>query len=136
MARLSKEDLADRSRYKFESREVEIPELGGSVEVRTLSVEERDELPDLVKPVLRDGKPVYDDDGQQVTETDASIEKLAATWAAVVSDPKLTADEAADLLRPMPAPVLDRVIAEFGKLLGEGKEEAENIRSDFRPETD
>ncbi len=117
MARLSKDDLNDRSRYKFERREVDIPELGGSVEVKTLSVAERDALPDLV-----------DEDGQ----ANASVDNLAEVFATVVSDPDLSADEAKGFLGDLPATALDRVIEQFGELLSIKEEDDGANRRDFR----
>ena len=107
MARLSKQQLADTSRYQFNSEEVEIPELDGSVLVKTLSVKERNDLPDLVD---EDGKPK------------AGVDELAGVFAAVVSEPKVTVKEAKGFLGDLPAPALDRVIETFGELL-EGKED-------------
>jgi len=120
MARLSKEQLSDRKRYQFRTEEVEIPELGGSVEVKTLSVKERDQLPDLT-----------DEKGN----ADASVEKLAQVFAAVVSDPKVTAKEAEGFLGDLPATALDRVIEKFGELL-EGKEDQSARRREFRTQDD
>jgi hypothetical protein len=121
MARLNKEQLADRSRYQFKTEEVEIPELGGSVEVKTLSVKERDSLPDLVD---EDGKP------------QASVENLAKVFSAVVSDPEVTEQEAQGFLGDLPATALDRVIEKFGELLGTSEEEAAEKRQEFRPQDD
>lgn len=103
MARLSKEQLRDKGRYQFRTGEVELPELGGSVEVRTLSVKERDALPDMTD---ENGKP------------NASVGDLATVFATVVSDPKLTPDEAKQFLGDLPATALDKVNIRFAELLG------------------
>jgi hypothetical protein len=115
MPRLTKDQLADRSRYKFKDEEVDIPELGGSVLVKTLSVAERDALPDLIDA---DGKP------------DSSVSKLAQLFCAVVCDPKLTQDEAEAFLGELPATALDRVVEAFGELVGT-KEAADKTVREF-----
>lgn len=117
MARLTKEQLADKTRYKFRKREVDLPELGGSVEVKTLSVGEREDLPDLVDA---DGKP------------NAGLSEFAQVCTAVVADPALTAEEWSGFLAELPATALDRVIEAFGKLLGTNEEETAETRRDFR----
>lgn len=115
MPRLSKDQLADRSRYQFRDKEVEIPELGGSVLVKTLSVAERDALPDL-----------SDAEGNSI----ATVEKLAELFVAVVNDPKLALDEAKAFLGDLPATAFDRVVEAFGELVGT-KEAADKTVREF-----
>lgn len=129
MARLTKEQLADRSRYKFNSEEVEIPELGGSVEIKTLTVKERDALPELVR-VVEDGE------GNKSIVADASLADTAKAFATVVSDPKLTQEEAEAFLGDLPASALDRVIEKFGELLSVKEEDSAATRREFRPQDD
>ena len=107
MALLSKEQLKDKARYQFKSTEVDLPELGGSVKVRTLSVKERNALPELVE---------IDDQGR--VKSIASVDDLAETFATLVSEPKLTVEEAKSFLGDLPATAYDRVQTEFAKLLG------------------
>lgn len=121
MGRLNKEQLKDRTRYQFRSEVVEIPELDGDVEVKTLSVKERDALPDLVDA---DGKPI------------ATLSSLAGVFAQVVSDPKITRQEAEEFLGDLPSTALDRVIEKFGELLSTKEEDAAAVRQDFRPGSD
>lgn len=106
-APLTKEALADRSRFQFRKEELELPELDGFVVLKALSVEERDELPDLTD---KDGNP------------DVSIPKLAAIFAAAVAEPDVTAKEAEVWLGGWPASALDRVIEKFGEIAGNEEE--------------
>lgn len=108
-APLTKEALADRSRFQFKHEELELPEIGGYIVLKTLSVAERDSLPDLVD---KDGEP------------DVSTPKLAAIFAAAVAEPKLTAAEAEEFLGAWPAAALDKVIEKFGELAGGEKEQS------------
>lgn len=117
MARLTKEQLADKTRYRFRKQEVDLPELDGSVQVKTLSVGEREDLPDLV-----------DADGKSI----AGIGELARVCAAVVVDPRLTSGEWEEFLADLPATVLDRVIEAFGELLGTNEKESAATRREFR----
>lgn len=115
MPRLTKEQLADRGRYQFKDKEVEIPELGGSVQVRTLSVADRNDLPELT-----------DKDGNSI----ATVEKLAQLFVAVVTDPKLSVEEATAFLGELPSTAFDRVVEAFGELTGT-KEDADKTVREF-----
>lgn len=112
-APLTKEALADRSRFQFRSEELELPELDGYVVLKSLSVEERDNLPELTD---KDGNP------------DVSIGKLAAIFAAAVDQPKLTPAEAEEFLGSWPATALDRVIEKFGEIAGNETERSAAAR--------
>lgn len=109
MPRLTKEQLKDRSRYQFKTEDVPLPELGEedgepfTVAVKTLSVAERDALPDLT-----------DDEG----EPDSSVPKLARLFAAVVSEPKLSVSEAEEFLGELPSTAFDRIVEAFSELVG------------------
>lgn len=107
MTLLSKEQLKDKTRYQFKAKEVDIPELGGSVKIKTLSVRERNELPELVE---------IDSEGR--VKSIATVEDLAKTFATLVSEPKLTVDEAKEVVGDLPAPAYDRVQQKFAELLG------------------
>lgn len=120
MARLTKEELGDRSRYEFVREELEIPELGGSVEVKTLSVKERNELPDIAGMKRRE-----------------RIKGFSKIFSFAVSDPKLTPEEAEEFLGDLPIQALDAVMEKFGEMLGIADEEdAAETRRDFRSEND
>lgn len=103
--RASKAALADKSRFRFKEDELDLSEHidGVVLGLKSLSVGERDKLPDLVDG---DGKP------------DVDVPKLAAVFAAVVSDPKVSAGEAEEFLADWPAEALDAVIEKFGELTG------------------
>jgi len=107
MPLLSKEQLQDKTRYKFKAQEVDIPELGGAVKIRTLSVRERNELPELIE---------IDDQGR--VKSIATVEDLAKTFATLVSEPKLSVEEAKEVVGDLPAPAYDRVQQKFAELLG------------------
>lgn len=125
MARLTKAELSDRSRYQFRTEEVEIPELGGSVEVKTLSVQERDHFGELIKK------------GEKAKAGRESIAVAAKVFALAVSDPALTEEEAEEFLGDLPGTALDRVMEQFGDLLGDSdEEEAAEKRREFRSEND
>jgi hypothetical protein len=111
----TKEDLADTGKFQWKRERLELPEIGSAIMLKTLSVEERDALPELSDA---DGNP------------DGSIPKLAAVFAAVVETPKLTKQEAEATLRKWPAEALDKVLVEFGKLAG-GEEEAREAAGTF-----
>lgn len=113
---LSKEALADASRFQFVTDKVDLPEIGGFLVLKTLSVKERDGLPDLVD---KDGNP------------DVSIPKLAAIFATAVSDPDVTQEEAEAFLPGWPATALDKVIEKFGELVGVGEDEAAKAAGAF-----
>lgn len=124
-ASLTKEALADRSRFQFKKENLDLGEwiTGVVLELKTLSVRERDDLPDLVG-----------DDGQ----ADVTIPKLAAVFAAVVDNAtvdgqplgRLTKEEAEGFLGQWPAEALDKVIEKFGELTGD-KEEQRKAASAF-----
>lgn len=123
MARLSKEEFLDKSRYTFKTFEVEIPELGGSVEIKALNNVERDRFMDLL--------------GQADKASDEKSRKLAAEGISIaVSDPEMTPDEVAAIMDSLPSTASDRVLREFGDLLVPGKEETAETRSDFHSEDD
>lgn len=120
MARLTLDQLRDKSRYEFKTEDVDLPELGGSVAVKTLSVAERDKLPDMTD---ENGKP------------NASVADLAKTFATIVSEPKLTSEEAEAILGDLPATALDKVIEKFSELLGT-KEATDQTVREFPPSDD
>lgn len=108
-APLTKDQLADRTRFQWREQEVELDELGGYVVLVALSVEAREALPDLVD---KDGVPVL------------TSENLAAVLAAACKEPKLTADEAKEFVSDWPASAIDKVITAFGDLNGTREEQS------------
>jgi len=111
---LSAADLADRSRFDFRYEVVELPEIGGKIKLKSLSVEEREMLPDLRK------LSEEDDVGKR---TEGAIKAAAFTFALIVAEPKVTAEEAEKFLGDWPAKAYDRVNEAYDKLLGGGEEE-------------
>lgn len=114
-APLSLNDLADVGRFQFEKDTVDLPEIGGYIVCRTLSVAERDALPDLTK--------IDPDSGKEVP--DVSVDKLAEIFAATVCEPKATLEQAKQFLPGWPATALDKVIEKFGELVGVDEEARE-----------
>lgn len=114
--RLTKEQLAEKTRFRFKEQTLELPELGGSIVLKSLTVGEREALPDLTDA---DGKP------------DAGIPKIAALFAAIVADPKVTTQEAEEFLPGWPAEALDALLVAYGKLAGT-EEEAAAAAAEFR----
>lgn len=114
MARLSKENLGDRGRFRFKQEEVELPELDGSVVVRSPSVSQRDEL----------SKETPDDPKEW------TIKDTAKLFAMIVVEPDVSEDEAAEFLGDWPGPALDRVVEKFAEMTGT-KEEKRTAVGDF-----
>jgi hypothetical protein len=117
LKRLTKEELADTSRYRLYEEELELPELDGTVLVRTLSVGKRREL----KPIFVDGKPTK--------------EGMAAQLAALVVDPVLTQEEAEAIIDRFPTTAYDKVQNKFAELLGTEEERRDTVQ-EFRPAAD
>lgn len=115
MARLSKAKLADHSKFHFAEEEVDLPEIGGSVLVRSPSVQQREEL----------AKHAPDSEG------DWSISDTARLFSIVVVDPQVTAEEAEAFLGEWPGAALDRVLAKFAELIG-GKEDLRDAVGEFQ----
>jgi hypothetical protein len=111
---LTASDLRDRSRFQFREEELELPELGGSVLLRSLSVEEREMLPD---PTLLSE---IDDKGER---TQAAIKASAETFSLIVADPKVSAGEALEFLSEWPAEAFDKITQAYGRLVGDAEEE-------------
>lgn len=124
MARLTKEEFLDRERYRFETEEVELPELGGSVEVRALSNQDRNEFVRLANKADR-------------AKGREAMRLASEALAIAISDPPLTAEEIEGVLGAQPATASDRILKEFTALLGpEGEEESADRRREFRSSDD
>lgn len=118
MARLSKEQFLDRTRYSFDALEVDLPELGGSVEVRALSNKDRNEF---VRLTQKAGK----------TKRVGEANRLAAEALAIaISDPVLTAEEIEGVLEDQPATASDRILKELVDLLGPDTDEDDEDEED------
>lgn len=121
MARLTKEQMGDRGRYRFKQEEVEIPELQGdddevpTVLVRTPSVGQKDAL----------GKRLPDD------EKDWDLGHVSLLFSAIVVEPSLSEAEAKEFLNDWPSDALDRILAKWVELQGT-QEEMRQQAGDFR----
>lgn len=113
---LTKEQLADATRFKFKEKVLELPELGGKVAIKSLTVGEREALPELQDA---EGKP------------DASVEKLAALLAAIMAEPKMSKEELLPIMVSWPGEALDKVLIAYGEMAGT-EEEAAAARKEFR----
>lgn len=109
MSRLSKEDLGDSSRFQFKTHEVELEELGGSVLVRTPTVEQQSKLADLV-------------DGEKFKGDVASARAKALSIAVV--EPTITEEEAKRYISEWPASAVEKIESAFQKLMGTEQEES------------
>lgn len=118
LKRLTKEQLADTSRFKLYEEELELPELDGTVLVRTLSIGKRRAL-----------RPVRDEDGQLTKEG------MAAQLVALVVDPVLTQEEAEAIIDKFPATAYDKVQFKLAELLGTEEERRDTVQ-EFRPSAD
>ncbi|RPH37044.1 MAG: hypothetical protein EHM90_00405 [Chloroflexi bacterium] len=119
---LSASQLADRSRFKFRTKVVDLPEIGGKIEIRSLTIAEREQL-----PTLADMKDI-DDKGER---TEHAVASAAETFSVIVSNPEVSAAQAKEFLGSWPAEAFDRVVEEFGELVADGKEEQRIARDEF-----
>jgi hypothetical protein len=111
--RLSLEDLADRTKFRFREETLEIPEIGGTIQLRSLSVKEREDLPNPGELAE------VDDKGER---TKRAVRAAAETFSIIVSDPKVTADQAEQFLGDWPVEAFDRITAAYAKLVGSEEE--------------
>jgi len=109
VARLSKEQLGDRGRFRFKQEDVEIPELQAegddevpTVLVRTPSVGQRDAL----------AKSLPDN------ESDWGLEHTAKLFSVIVVDPDVSEEEAAKFIEDWPGTALDRITEKWTEMIG------------------
>jgi hypothetical protein len=119
--RLTKDQLADRTRFKFREQELEIPEIGGSLVLKSLSVRERELLPDP------EALGKIDDEGKR---TEQALRDAGLVFSCIVSEPEVTPEEASEFLADWPAEAFDRVTKAYGELIGT-EEEARTAREEF-----
>ena len=115
MARLSKTKLANHSDFNFKEEEVDLPEIGGSVLVRSPSVKVREEM----------AKRAPDD------EKDWDLSHTAYLFSVVVVDPDVSQAEAEEFLGDWPGTALDRVLEKFTELIGT-KEDKRDAVGEFQ----
>lgn len=118
---LSAEELADKTRFKFREETLDLPGIQGKIVLKSLSVREREELPDPV-------------DLTEVTDrgerTKQAIESAAKVFAVIVAEPRVTAEQAAKFLGDWPAEAFDAVTEAYGDMVG-NKEEAKAAAGEF-----
>lgn len=116
MARLSKDDLKRHESFEFKEEEVEVPGLGGgTILVRSLSVEQREEL----------------QKNQPEKEEDWTLRNTAQLFSIVVADPDVTPEEAEEFLAKWPGEALDSVLAKFTEMMGQSPEETRDAAGEF-----
>jgi hypothetical protein len=123
---LSAEQLADKTRFRFRESVLDLTDtIGGKITLKSLSVREREELPDAV-------------DLTEVTDTgertQKAISSAAQVFAVIVSEPKVTVEQAEQFLGDWPAEAFDAVTAAYGQMVG-NREEAKAAAGEF-PATD
>jgi hypothetical protein len=123
MARLSKDQLGDRGRFRFNQEDVALPELRSdedtedpTVLVRSPSVKQRDDL----------GEKLPAD------ETEWRIPHVAILFSTIVVDPQLSPEEAEEFIGDWPGTALDRITLKFAELVGT-KEVMREAAGDFQP---
>lgn len=118
MGRLTKEREAEASRsLAFQEREVEMPELGGSLLVRQLSAQQRNSL--LSGLVDASGK---------LNDLNAFQVRM---FAAGVADPSYSVDEAEERSRQWPGPMWDRVQDALAEMSGKPEEVQRDAAQEF-----
>lgn len=126
MARLTKEEFLDRERYTFETEEVDLPELGGSVEVKALNNKDRNEFVRLA-------------DKAEKAKNREAIKLASEALAIAISDPPLSAEEIEAVLGDQPATASDRILREFMELIAPDEDEEDSgadRRREFRSSDD
>lgn len=118
--RLTVNDL--QQRLGFEEREIELPELGGSILVRGLSAGKRSRLLNGLM-----------DDNGQIRDY---AEMAARQFAAAVVDPKVTVVEARMIQEMWPREVWDRVIDVLNDMNPQPQEVVRVAADEFPPADD
>lgn len=104
------EDLRNTAKFRFKTETLPIPEVGVSLVLRSLSIRQREDLPDI--------------DPEADVTTEETIAKLAETFSIIVHQPKVTAEEAQVFLGDWPAEALDRLMVAYVQMQGSKEEEA------------
>lgn len=117
---LTPEQIADTSRYKLEPETLPLPEIGGAVRVKPMTVGQRLSLPSM-----------RDDDGNWAP----TLEAMAASFASVLFEPELTPKQAEKFLGKLPTTAYDAVQLKIAEMVGSIEEERAT-RKEFRPSTD
>jgi hypothetical protein len=117
---LTKEQLQDRARFTFEERSLDIPELGGKVQLRALSVGERNSL---TNNLPNDPKKW-------------ELKHTAMSLAVYVKQPQMPIDDWTETIKPWPAQALDRINREITDIINISSEEEASAGMEFPPEDD
>jgi hypothetical protein len=112
---LTAEDLADESRFQFRRKEVEVPEIGGKVTLKTLSVAEREALPPLV--------------GEDDEKESEANKRLAKALSLIMVEPNVTPEQAEAFLGRWPAGAWDRIVVAYLEL-ATGQPDADEKKED------
>lgn len=138
MARLSKEQMGDRGRYRFKQEEVYIQDLATDEEFSDWekSAEKEEDRNDKLLPSVLVRTPSVgqrDALAQRLPddEKEFTLEHTALLFSTVVVDPDLSEEEAKGFLAEWPGPALDVVIAKWVELQGTAKEMRQQA-GDFR----
>jgi hypothetical protein len=125
--RLSAADLADKTRFQFRESVLDLPELGGSITLKTLSVRERE--------VLRAPIEEAQERNESGDPTEAAIKSAGKVFSTITVDPKVTPDEAAAFIGDWPVEAFDRVTEAYAELIG-SREEEKAAYAEFQEEDD
>jgi hypothetical protein len=119
---LTKEQLQDRTRFNFKESTLRIPELGGKVKIRALSVGQRYSLANRLP---------NEDNGEKWT-----LKHTAMGLELYVSDPTMSLDDWTETIKRWPASALDRLQAEIRSLVNLTPEEEASAGMEFPAEGD
>lgn len=127
---LTKEQLQDRARFNFKESTLEIPELGGKVKIRALSVGQRNSLAEELP------KTEVLPDGTVKTSGKWTLKHTAMGLEKYVSEPTMSLDDWTATIKPWPAMALDRLQAKIRELVNLTPEEEASAGMEFRSEND
>jgi hypothetical protein len=113
---LTKEQLQDRARFTFEERPLEIPELGGKVLLRALSVAERNRLSNQLPDDAKNWQ----------------LKHTALSLSTYVKSVEMSLDDWTETIKPWPAQALDRINQEITKIINISIEEENSAGVEFR----
>lgn len=112
---LTKEALQDRARFSFEERTLDLPEFGGKVGLRGLSVGDRESLSKRMPDSPKAWKRMH----------------TAMSLAEYVIAPEMTTDEWTETIAPWPASALDRINREISEIINVTTEEENAAGMEF-----
>lgn len=116
MARLSKEQLTKKQQFVPKEVEIKLPELGGSILIRELSVGQQDEKGEKTPDSVEDWQ----------------LKHTALSLSYYVVDPELTAEEWEEAIGDWPQNALNTVTRKIAELEGVSEEELRSAVTEFR----